>query len=29
MGVIALAVFVLAYGLVIAEEFTHLRKSNP
>lgn len=28
-GVVALAVFVLAYGFVIAEEFTHLRKSKP
>jgi Na+/H+ antiporter NhaD/arsenite permease-like protein len=26
---LALAIFVLAYGLVIAEEFTHLRKSKP
>ncbi|HEU4779263.1 MAG TPA: sodium:proton antiporter NhaD [Steroidobacteraceae bacterium] len=29
MGVLALALFVLAYGFVIAEEFTHLRKSKP
>jgi NhaD family Na+/H+ antiporter len=29
VGYSALAVFVLAYSLVIAEEFTHLRKSKP
>ncbi len=29
VGYIALAVFVLAYALVVAEEFTHLRKSKP
>jgi Na+/H+ antiporter NhaD/arsenite permease-like protein len=29
IGVVALALFVLAYGFVIAEEFTHLRKSKP
>jgi Na+/H+ antiporter NhaD/arsenite permease-like protein len=29
IGVVALAIFVLAYGFVIAEEFTHLRKSKP
>ena len=29
LGVVALAIFVLAYGFVIAEEFTHLRKSKP
>ena len=29
LGAIALAVFVVAYGFVIAEEFTHLRKSKP
>jgi NhaD family Na+/H+ antiporter len=29
IGVFALAVFVLAYLLVMAEEFTHLRKSKP
>lgn len=28
-GWLALAVFVVAYGFVIAEEFTHLRKSKP
>jgi Na+/H+ antiporter NhaD/arsenite permease-like protein len=28
-GIAALVVFVLAYALVIAEEFTHLRKSKP
>jgi Na+/H+ antiporter NhaD/arsenite permease-like protein len=28
-GVLALAVFVIAYGFVIAEEFTNLRKSKP
>jgi Na+/H+ antiporter NhaD/arsenite permease-like protein len=28
-GIAALALFVLAYALVIAEEFTHLRKSKP
>lgn len=29
VGFVALAVFTLAYGLVMAEEFTHLRKSKP
>lgn len=29
VGITSLAVFVLAYGLVIAEEFTRLRKSKP
>jgi NhaD family Na+/H+ antiporter len=29
LGIIALIVFVLGYGLVIAEEFIHLRKSKP
>lgn len=29
LGIVALAIFVLAYGLVIAEEFIHLRKSKP
>jgi len=29
VGIAAIAVFVLAYSLVIAEEFTHLRKSVP
>lgn len=29
LGIAALIVFVLAYGLVIAEEFIHLRKSKP
>jgi len=29
VGIFALAVFVLAYLLVMAEEFTHLRKSKP
>jgi NhaD family Na+/H+ antiporter len=29
VGFAALAVFVIAYGLVMAEEFTHLRKSKP
>lgn len=29
LGWAALALFVLAYGLVIGEEFTHLRKSKP
>jgi len=29
LAVLALGVFVLAYGLVIAEEFIHLRKSKP
>ena len=29
LGIVALALFVIAYGLVIAEEFTHLRKSKP
>ena len=28
-GFSALAIFVFAYGLVMAEEFTHLRKSKP
>lgn len=28
-GIAALALFVIAYGFVIAEEFTHLRKSKP
>lgn len=29
VGISAVAIFVLAYALVIAEEFTHLRKSKP
>ena len=29
VGIAAIAVFVLAYALVMAEEFTHLRKSKP
>jgi len=29
VGFTALAIFVIAYGLVMAEEFTHLRKSKP
>jgi len=29
VGVVALLIFVLAYLLVIVEEFTHLRKSKP
>ena len=29
MGMVALAIFVLAYSLVMAEEFIHLRKSKP
>ncbi|UZE97976.1 sodium:proton antiporter NhaD [Alkalimarinus alittae] len=29
LGIVALIIFVLAYGLVIAEEFIHLRKSKP
>ena len=29
LGWLALLVFVFAYGFVIAEEFTHLRKSKP
>ncbi|MCP5205910.1 MAG: sodium:proton antiporter NhaD [Hahellaceae bacterium] len=29
LGVVALLIFVLAYGLVIAEEFIHMRKSKP
>jgi len=29
MGFIAIAIFVVAYALVMAEEFTHLRKSKP
>jgi len=29
VGFAALAIFILAYGLVMAEEFTHLRKSKP
>ena len=29
VGFAALAIFVAAYSLVIAEEFTHLRKSKP
>ncbi len=29
IGIVALALFVLAYAFVIAEEFTHLRKSKP
>jgi hypothetical protein len=29
VGYIALLLFVIAYGLVMAEEFTHLRKSKP
>ena len=28
-GLSALAIFIIAYGLVISEEFTHLRKSKP
>ncbi len=29
VGFMAIALFVIAYGLVMAEEFTHLRKSKP
>ena len=29
VGLTAIIIFVAAYGLVIAEEFTHLRKSKP
>ncbi len=29
VGYFALAIFVAAYALVMAEEFTHLRKSKP
>ena len=29
LGVVAIVIFVIAYGLVIAEEFIHLRKSKP
>ncbi|WP_370301148.1 sodium:proton antiporter NhaD [Alkalimarinus coralli] len=29
LGIVALVIFILAYGLVIAEEFIHLRKSKP
>ena len=29
VGLTALAIFVVAYGLVMAEEFTHMRKSKP
>ena len=29
VGIAAIAIFVLAYALVMAEEFTHLRKSKP
>lgn len=29
VGLVALVIFVLAYALVISEEFTHLKKSNP
>ena len=29
VGYFALGIFVLAYALVMAEEFTHLRKSKP
>ena len=29
VGLFAIAIFVLAYLLVMAEEFTHLRKSKP
>jgi len=29
VGIFALVIFVLAYALVMAEEFTHLRKSKP
>lgn len=29
MGIVALGLFVIAYAFVIAEEFTHLRKSKP
>ncbi len=29
VGSVALLIFVLAYGFVIVEEFTHLRKSKP
>lgn len=29
VGYVALGIFVLAYALVMAEEFTHLRKSKP
>ena len=28
-GIIALVIFVIAYGVVISEEFTHVRKSKP
>ena len=28
-GIVAVIVFILAYGLVIGEEYTHLRKSKP
>jgi NhaD family Na+/H+ antiporter len=29
VGYVSLAIFVLAYGLVMAEEYTHMRKSKP
>jgi NhaD family Na+/H+ antiporter len=29
VGITAIIIFVLAYGVVVAEEFTHLRKSKP
>ncbi|MCG6861282.1 MAG: sodium:proton antiporter NhaD [Chromatiaceae bacterium] len=29
VGIVALVIFVVAYGFVMAEEFTHLRKSKP
>ena len=29
LGVVAIVIFIVAYGLVIAEEFIHLRKSKP
>ena len=29
VGYIALLIFILAYAFVMAEEFTHLRKSKP
>ncbi|MGY9026079.1 MAG: sodium:proton antiporter NhaD, partial [Candidatus Pelagibacterales bacterium] len=28
-GILSLIIFVTAYGFVMAEEFTHLRKSKP
>lgn len=29
VGIFAIAIFVLAYALVMADEFTHMRKSKP